>query len=187
MENESAPQKDVSENAPLPENPDAENVVPAAPFLGSETHEPPAGVPVAEAFSVPASEAVPSAPAAPADEPVAVEIDAAGTPFGTFPSVPVDGDEAECRCGGGCDEEERRRLLNRLRRLIGQMRGVERMVEDGEPCMKTLRLISAVGGGLRGVWAAVLSRHLKECAAEALRNRDERMLDDIVEHLRKIG
>ncbi|MGN0834880.1 MAG: metal-sensitive transcriptional regulator [Candidatus Spyradosoma sp.] len=172
MENESAPQKEVPENAPQTENPDA--AVPAAPFLGSENHEPPAGG------------AVPSAPAVPASEPVPVEVEPPLSPFGEFAGAPADA-SADCGCGGGQDEEERRKLLNRLHRLIGQMHGVERMVEEGAPCMRTLRLISAVGGGLRGIWAAVLARHMKECVSEAFREGDERMIDDIVEHLRKIG
>lgn len=176
MENESVPPKEISEKS-----------VPAAPFLGNENHEQSVGVPVAETASAPVPEAVPSAPAVPADEPVAVKVVPEVSSLGTFPGVPVDGDEADCRCRGIRDEEMRRKLLNRLRRLGGQLRGVERMVEDGEPCMRTLRLISAVDGGLRGVWAALLSLHFKECASEALQNRDERMLDDIVNHLRKIG
>jgi DNA-binding FrmR family transcriptional regulator len=65
-------------------------------------------------------------------------------------------------------------LLLRLRRIEGQVRGVQRMVEDERYCPDVLTQMSAVHESLRSVERILLKDHLQHCATEALRSGDER-------------
>lgn len=57
-------------------------------------------------------------------------------------------------------------MLNRLRRLEGQVRGLYKMVEEERPCPEILTLLSGVRGALDGVGQAVLENYLAECQGQ---------------------
>ena len=82
------------------------------------------------------------------------------------------------------DPEARAANLRRLRRVEGQVRGLQRMVEEGRYCADVLDQIAAVHEALRAVGREVYRHHLRHCAARALRAGDaeaERMVDELVE------
>lgn len=54
-------------------------------------------------------------------------------------------------------------LLQRLRRIEGQVRGVERMVEEDRHCIEVLTQIAAIQGALRQVAVALVEDHLRGC------------------------
>ena len=54
-------------------------------------------------------------------------------------------------------------LLNRLRRIEGQVRGVERMIEDGRYCIDVITQISAIQAALDKVALALLEEHAHHC------------------------
>lgn len=56
---------------------------------------------------------------------------------------------------------------NRLRRLEGQVRGVERMIDDGRYCIDILTQISALTKALEGVALGLLDDHLRHCVLDA--------------------
>ncbi|MGM1064711.1 metal-sensitive transcriptional regulator [Saccharothrix sp. Mg75] len=58
--------------------------------------------------------------------------------------------------------------LKRLRRIEGQVRGLQRMVEDDEYCIDVLTQISAATKALQAVSLGLLDEHLKHCVAEAV-------------------
>lgn len=58
-------------------------------------------------------------------------------------------------------------LLRRLRRIEGQIRGLQRMVEDDEYCVDILTQISASTKGLQAVALNLLEGHISHCVAEA--------------------
>jgi DNA-binding FrmR family transcriptional regulator len=58
--------------------------------------------------------------------------------------------------------------LARLRRVEGQIRGVQRMVEEDEYCIDVLTQISAATKALQSVSIGLLDEHLKHCVAEAV-------------------
>jgi DNA-binding FrmR family transcriptional regulator len=60
-------------------------------------------------------------------------------------------------------------LLKRLRRAEGQVRGIERMVEDDAYCIDVLTQVSAATKALETVALALLDDHLAHCVAEAAR------------------
>ncbi|ONI90923.1 transcriptional regulator [Saccharothrix sp. ALI-22-I] len=59
-------------------------------------------------------------------------------------------------------------FLKRLRRVEGQVRGVQRMVEDDEYCIDVLTQIAAATKALQAVSLGLLDEHLKHCVSDAL-------------------
>jgi DNA-binding FrmR family transcriptional regulator len=65
------------------------------------------------------------------------------------------------------------KLLKRLARAEGQVRGVARMVEDDRYCIDILTQLAAVNTALEGVALAILDDHVKHCVAGALSSGDD--------------
>ena len=78
-------------------------------------------------------------------------------------------------------------LVRRLRRIEGQVRGLQKMVEDGRYCVDILVQIAAVKSALHQVGLSILESHTRGCVAEALRERDreEEKVDELVQVLRQ--
>ncbi len=65
-------------------------------------------------------------------------------------------------------------VLTRLRRVEGQVRGLERMVEEDQYCIDILTQISAANHALKKIAVALLDDHMRHCVAEAVgAERDE--------------
>ncbi|MEU6743981.1 metal-sensitive transcriptional regulator [Streptosporangium sandarakinum] len=60
--------------------------------------------------------------------------------------------------------------LRRLRRIEGQTRGLQRMVDDDKYCIDVLTQVSAVTSALQSFALSLLEEHLAHCVAEATRN-----------------
>jgi CsoR family transcriptional regulator, copper-sensing transcriptional repressor len=86
-------------------------------------------------------------------------------------------------CGTDQDKE---RLLKRLRRIEGQVRGLAAMVEQNKDCIDVLRQINSVSGALRGIWTQIIGDHLRGCISNSLLQQDEKLIDELMEHLRKL-
>jgi DNA-binding FrmR family transcriptional regulator len=65
-------------------------------------------------------------------------------------------------------------LLLRLRRVEGQVRGVQKMVEEERYCPDVLMQMSAIHESLRAVERILMKNHLQHCTTEALRSGDPR-------------
>ncbi len=84
----------------------------------------------------------------------------------------------------GVDPGIREANLRRLRRIEGQVRGLQRMVEEGRYCADILVQVSAVCEALRTVGAELLRNHLRHCATAAIRRSPkeaEAMYGELVE------
>ena len=83
------------------------------------------------------------------------------------------------------DPEIKRSVLTRLRRIEGQVRGLQKMVEEERYCADVLTQVTSVQEALRGVGRAMLHNHLRHCASHAIRSGDESqaeaMYDEIME------
>ncbi len=85
-------------------------------------------------------------------------------------------DAAACGCEARRDErkaaavdpEIRSSNLKRLRRIEGQVRGLQKMVEEDRYCADILVQISSVHEALRAVGRALMRNHLRHCAAKAI-------------------
>jgi DNA-binding FrmR family transcriptional regulator len=64
-------------------------------------------------------------------------------------------------------------LVKRLHRIEGQVRGIERMVEDDRYCIDVLTQISAVSTALESLALKILDEHVRHCVAGALQSGDE--------------
>jgi DNA-binding FrmR family transcriptional regulator len=78
---------------------------------------------------------------------------------------------------------DRQLILNRLRRIEGQVRGIERMVEEDRYCIDVLTQIAAVSTALEAVGVKVLEDHVRHCVTGALASGDEHAANEKVEEL----
>jgi len=65
------------------------------------------------------------------------------------------------------------KLQARLRRVEGQIRGLQRLVDEDAYCIDVLTQISAVNAALRGVAVLLLDDHLRHCVRDAVRSESE--------------
>ena len=88
------------------------------------------------------------------------------------------------------DPDAKTRNLKRLRRIEGQVRGLQKMVDEDRYCADIMTQISSVHEALRAVGRELMKNHLKHCAATAIRSSDEEagvMYDEIVDLMYKTG
>jgi DNA-binding FrmR family transcriptional regulator len=72
------------------------------------------------------------------------------------------------------DAETKRQALARIRRIVGQVQGIQRMVEDEKYCVDILPQISAVQGALEQVSKILMTRHIESCVVDSLKAGSER-------------
>jgi DNA-binding FrmR family transcriptional regulator len=80
------------------------------------------------------------------------------------------------------------RNLNRLRRIEGQVRGLQKMVEEDRYCADVLTQVSSVQEALRAVARELMRNHLKHCATAAIRSgaaEADAMYDELVDLFHK--
>ena len=65
------------------------------------------------------------------------------------------------------DEESLKRIINRLSRIEGHVRGIKTMVRENRPCPEVLNQVAAVKGAISGVAKIILEEHLEECLVRA--------------------
>jgi DNA-binding FrmR family transcriptional regulator len=93
-------------------------------------------------------------------------------------------DSASSRKALGVDADIKSRSMKRLRRIEGQVRGIQKMIDDERYCADILTQISSVHEALRGVGRELMRNHLKHCATGAIRTggkEAERMYEEIVD------
>ena len=104
-------------------------------------------------------------------------------------SCHADAESSGGRHAVGVDPDIRERNLKRLRRIEGQVRGLQRMVEEDRYCADILTQISSVHEALRSVGRELVRNHLKHCAATAIRGDDveqsEAMYNEIIDMMYK--
>lgn len=99
---------------------------------------------------------------------------------------------AKRRKAAGVDPEIKSVNQNRLRRIEGQIRGLQKMVQEDRYCADIIVQIASVQEALRGVARNLMGNHLHHCAAEAIQKGTKKdsdalfaeLLDLIYTHLR---
>jgi DNA-binding FrmR family transcriptional regulator len=81
------------------------------------------------------------------------------------------------------DPQVKHAITTRLRRIEGQIRGLQRMVDEERYCADVLVQMSSVQEALRGVSRELLHNHLKHCATEAIRSGDQEQANAMYEEL----
>lgn len=78
--------------------------------------------------------------------------------------------------------EEKQSMINRLKRIEGQVRGIQRMVEEDRYCLDVLVQISAINAALKKVGFSVTERHMKHCINHAVHDGEgDVALDELLE------
>lgn len=93
--------------------------------------------------------------------------------------------EDECRSKHR-DDKEYRDLINRLRRVEGQIRGVQKMVEEDRYCVDILTQVMAVQSALNSFNKILLSNHIKSCVVEDIKNGNENAVDELCATIQKL-
>lgn len=84
------------------------------------------------------------------------------------------------------DDKERKDLMNRLRRIEGQVRGVENMLENNAYCTDIIIQVSAIASALNSFNKVMLANHMKTCVADNIRNGNDEVIDEFVTTLQKL-
>jgi CsoR family transcriptional regulator, copper-sensing transcriptional repressor len=119
----------------------------------------------------------------------------------TRDTLPSDHGAPGCGCGVQDSIEEGRkavdvdpaikdRNLKRLRRIEGQMRGLQKMVENDRYCADIMTQISSVHEALRAVGRELMRSHLKHCATAAITagpSEAEPMYDELIEMMYRLS
>lgn len=83
-------------------------------------------------------------------------------------------------------EEEYKRLIHRLNRIEGQIRGIRGMVEKSVYCTDILVQVSAVNAALNAFSKELLADHIRTCVARDIRDGKDETIDELVTTLQKL-
>lgn len=81
---------------------------------------------------------------------------------------------------------EQRKLNSRINRIIGQLKGIQTMIEDDRYCGDILIQIGAVESALQSLGYVILEEHMQTCVADSVRQGDTQILSEAVELMKKI-
>ena len=84
------------------------------------------------------------------------------------------------------DAKETKDLLNRLKRIEGQVRGIQGMVESDRYCVDILTQVMAVQSALNSFNKVLLSNHIKTCVVEDIKNGQEMAVDELCSTIQKL-
>lgn len=83
-------------------------------------------------------------------------------------------------------EEEHKKLIHRLNRIEGQIRGIKGMVEKNAYCTDILVQVAAANAALNAFNKELLASHIKTCVAEDIKQGKEDSLEDLLATLQKL-
>lgn len=91
-------------------------------------------------------------------------------------------------CGKTTDrsEEERKKLIHRLNRIEGQIRGIRGMVENNAYCADILVQSAAVNAAVNAFNKELLASHIRGCVARDIREGKDEVIDELVATLQKL-
>lgn len=101
-------------------------------------------------------------------------------------------EEHSCCCCGGTEkttirtDEEKRKLQNRLKRIEGQVRGLQAMIERDAYCYDILTQSSAVNAAMNAFNKEILARHIEGCVARDIREGKDEVINELVTILQKL-
>ncbi len=98
-----------------------------------------------------------------------------------------------CKEVGGCcgkttsrSEEERKKLIHRMNRIEGQIRGIRKMVEKDAYCADILIQSAAVNAAVNAFNKELLASHIRGCVARDIREGKNDVIDELVTTLQKL-
>jgi len=94
-----------------------------------------------------------------------------------------------CHCSQRKKErspEEYKKLIHRLNRIEGQIRGIKGMVENNAYCPDILIQSAAVNAAINAFNKELLANHIRTCVADDIRNGKDEVIDELVVTLQKL-
>ncbi|CEP77459.1 MAG: metal-sensitive transcriptional regulator [Defluviitoga tunisiensis] len=82
-------------------------------------------------------------------------------------------------------KEPKTDIINRLKRIEGQIRGLQNMIVSERGCSEILTQLSAVKGAINKVSEEIMKEYTKSCLIEYEQTKDEKILDDLIETISK--
>lgn len=101
-------------------------------------------------------------------------------------------EEHSCCCCGGTEkttmrtDEEKRKLQNRLKRIEGQVRGLQAMIERDAYCYDILTQSAAVNAAMNAFNKEILAHHIEGCVARDIRAGKDEVIEELVTILQKL-
>lgn len=80
-------------------------------------------------------------------------------------------------------EQEKQNIMNRLKRIEGQLKGIQRMLDKDACCVDMLVQVAAVKAAVNKVGTLIFEHHAKECLNESLNSKSR---DEVIEELMKV-
>jgi len=84
------------------------------------------------------------------------------------------------------DEQDVRKLKNRLHRMIGQLSGIEKMIDENRYCGDILIQVGALESALQSFGYTLLDKHLHSCVVHEINNGNEKVLDEVMDLMKKL-
>ncbi len=93
-----------------------------------------------------------------------------------------------CCCNRKTDrpDEQKKKLLNRLKRIEGQVRGIIKMVEDDSYCNDILVQSAAVNAAMNSFNKELLAAHIRSCVVRDIKAGDDSIVDELTDTLMKL-
>ena len=128
---------------------------------------------------------------------IILEMHLTNTPWGYIVRIPLGGilnggvtmeQEKRCCCHKTTQrsQEETRKLVNRLNRIEGQIRGIRAMVESEAYCNDILTQSAAVSAAMNAFNRELLAAHIRSCVVRDIRAGDDAVVDELVSTLQKL-
>ena len=98
-------------------------------------------------------------------------------------------DKESCECCGKItdrSEEERKKLIHRLNRIEGQIRGIRGMIEKDAYCTDVLIQSAAVNAAVNAFNRDLIASHIRGCVVRDIREGKEEVIDELVTTLQKL-
>lgn len=83
-------------------------------------------------------------------------------------------------------EKQQKRLQNRLNRIIGQLNGISRMLEENRYCGDILTQVGAVESALQGLGYEILKEHMETCVVEEIQKGNAEVISETFELMKKL-
>lgn len=85
-------------------------------------------------------------------------------------------------------EVDKKNLELRLKRIEGQVRGIQRMIEEDKYCVDILTQVNAVRGALKQVGLKILNKHTHGCVQQAVKNEEgEEVINELMDIIAKFS
>lgn len=84
------------------------------------------------------------------------------------------------------EDKEYRDLINRLKRIEGQVRGIQGMIEEERYCVEILTQVSAIQSALNSFNKVLLSNHIKSCVVQDIKDGREEAVDELCATIQRL-